>query len=242
MYPKNPYRRTAGKSKARTMSAKKRRRQQLRAKVIPGFTRTGGQYGRSLYNETKYFETSGAINIDTTAAVDISSLNLIPTGTSTTTRVGRKIVVTEIDFQGYFNWATTMTASNYTLGLCRIALVLDTQCNGASCTYQDVYDVSTSTPFAFRNMGNLQRFKVLKSWMMTPNFGCVSFDATTITCPPQKMKFYKKCTIPIEFAPTNVDGAITAIKTNNICVMAVSANGDDIHSMAGVWRIKYDDQ
>lgn len=253
MYPKNPY---VTRTKRVAMGNRKLRRQQLTAKArarkaaTAGYTRTGGYYGRynnSPGDETKFFDTAIGILFDTTGTVDVPSLNLIPQGVTQSQRIGRKCNITSIDLNGEVTWQVDMTGTAYANSDVKLCLILDTQSNGAAPAYGDVFDLTLANPiYAFRNMANSERFKVLKTWHKKGQHGVNSLSANEvpptdsallISAPPQRVSFHKTCNIPLEFSSTT--GAITELKTNNLCMIAISGNGDDIHTFTGTCRLKF---
>lgn len=196
--------------------------------------RTYKPYTTEQAVETKFFDTTLSAVIDLTGEAIQPSLNLIPQSVTQSGRIGRKCTIVNIDYQGNVYWAT-MSAANYLGAMVKIAIVLDKQCNGAAPVWNDVY-VNSDT-YAFRNMSNIERFKVLKTFYVQPCYGVNSFDAATISAPPTMIEYHKKVSIPLEFSSTT--GAITEIRSNNICVLAMSKSGDDVHTLESTARVKF---
>jgi len=188
--------------------------------VNPGYTRTGGYFNRP---EIKFFDTLLSDPISSTGEVaDGSGLNLIPQGTTESNRDGRKCTITSINMKGYLTKNNGGPSAVY-----NIALVLDTQANGAYPDYTDVFE--TDTPDSHLNLANSQRFRVLKRWYGTMNALTVNNSFTNWGETRKVLSFNKKCNIPLEFSSTT--GAITEIRSNNLLVMwdcdlndAISAN------------------
>lgn len=206
-----------------------------RLSVVPGYTRTGGAYGRPR-GEIKYWDVVHSnYAIDTTPEV-VTSLNLIPQGTTDQTRIGNKIRIVKIHFKGSITWSAT---NDIRFGEVRLVLVLDTQANGANPAWADIFDSSGQAVDQFRNIDNSERFKVLKEFKKRP----VSFMYDTVNANVHAtmtiLKFNKKCDIPIHYSSTT--GAITEVRSNNLVLLAVSNNGDDTHFLNGNWRIRYSD-
>lgn len=211
----------------------------------PGYTRTGGYYGRfqGAAGESKFYDQLLSATIDTTGTNELS-LVTIAQGVTESTRVGRKCTVTSINLKGYVLWAVNQAYNTMANTRVKIVVCQDTQANGAACGWTDVYQ--SSTTIALRNLANSQRFKILKEWIVTPSsLAMTTTDnwatvANTVGLAPcTKLKFNKKCQIPIEFSSTT--GAVTELRTNNICIMAVSDLGDDVHTLQLQCRVRFTD-
>lgn len=222
------------RSKARTTSAL----QTFRKKSVrPGYTRTAGYYGRyntRASNELKFFDTSINTSIDSTGEVLAGGqINLVPQGTTESTRIGRKINIRAVDIKGYVagNGITT------TAEIMQICLILDKQCNGAAAGYTDVF--TTNDINSFRNMAYSERFQVLKTWRMAINPMVPIIAGTSFLPPYRNFTYHKNCSIPVEFSSTT--GAITEIKTNNLFIVGIASGGDDTANLTAIVRIKYSD-
>lgn len=207
-----------------------------RAAVVPGVTRTGGFYRKMSQGgqEFKFFDTSLAFTVDATGEVPATGqLSLIPQGDTESSRDGRKVNVTSILLKGRmtFTPAAAATAS----GVTYMYLVQDTQCNGAAAAATDVL-TSTSFSVAIRNLGNSERFKILKKW--TYDWNSMAGATTAYNNQNKHFEFYKKCNIPLIFSGTT--GAITEIRSNNIFLLAGSTNSiDDLVDVQGVCRLRF---
>lgn len=213
-----------------------------KAVVTPGYTRIGGSYGR-YPPELKYFDSLQTGTIDTTGEIYGTSINLVPQGTTPITRVGTKFNITSIYSRIEILGSTA--AAGY--GPFMIALILDKQANGALPNFTDVFD-TTVLPgtMAFRNLGNSERFQVLKRWHLpSPLIPLTTnFDANTRAYSQWVMvKKYskKKCNIPIFYSVTNTDGAITGVRSNCLSYVAVSNNSDDVITLNIGTRIRFSD-
>lgn len=193
-----------------------------------------------VYPESKYFDTTTSASFDSTGEALVPSINLVPQGVTESQRIGRKIVVTDIHFQGLVTWGVG-SASTFPNSYVRMALVVDHQANGAAPTYTDVY--KADGVFQFRNLANSKRFTVLKEWRLVPENSIASTSdnwassAVDVRSSPTPVEYHKKCSIPIEFDSTT--GAITEITQNNIVLLAESYFADDIHGLSANWRIRY---
>lgn len=228
-------------SKAARGAALRRKRD----RVQPGFTRVGGFYGRysGAAGEKKFYDQTLSGGIDSTGTNEIS-LVTIPQGVTESTRVGRKCTVTDINLRGYVQWAGASLAAVQTVAQVRIVVCQDTQTNGAACAWTDVFNANSVN--AHRNLANTQRFRILKDWILTPsNFAATTTDNwataanTVLLSPNTKLKFNMKCQIPLEFSSTT--GAITELRSNNLCIMAISNSGDDTNNVVLACRVRFTD-
>jgi len=192
-------------------------------------------YGRAPRPELKFLDTATSFTVDATGEVPTTGqLNLIPQGIGESERVGRKVTIKKVQLR----WTVTANSNNFVGSVLRLMLVQDTQCNGQAATYSGVGGVLESdTVTAFRNLENVERFRVLKDWFlpMVPTAGIV----TTFNVPIRCLTFNKSCNIPIEFDSAAATGALTTIRSNNLFLLARSSIDDDIFLVSGVVRIRY---
>lgn len=226
----------------------KKKRKIAIPRPLKGYARIGGFYGRfrGSMGESKFFDCSNTnytfdstgevINLTATSPTSTTSTGTIcqvVQGDTENNRNGRKIVITSIYMQGYIQ-------SDSAFDKIQMCLILDTQCNGALPAYDDIFSaVPAATTERFLNVSNGSRFKVLKKIVMT-------FDATTALAGPvytgttRKIKFFKKCNIPIEYDNSATTGVITSIKSNNLFWVAISAQ-DDLSTLVFNNRIRFRD-
>lgn len=211
------------------------KRRRYTKKFIPGKTRTSGYYGRyntTKNSELKFFDTQLAFSFDLTGEVPATGqLNLIPQGVTESQRVGRKCVVKSIHIRGY-----CLGASDQPSDIIRLMVVLDRQCNGAAAVGTDI--LTTANTYSFNNLANSQRFLILKDWYLQYNVMASVGNAATFPNQVIKVKWNKKCNIPLEFSSTT--GAITEIRSNNIFLYAAGLN-DDKTTFVGNCRIRFSD-
>lgn len=196
--------------------------------------------------ETKFFDTTFANAAIDTTAENFQALTLIPQGVTESTRVGRKCTVRSLGFKGHVDWSPSgISPTNIAGSVIKIAIVLDKQANGANPAWTDVYTAATVS--APRNLANAERFQVLKEWMLKPEqITCSTTDNwvtlanTVVLASPSLLKFNRKCNIPLEFS--GATGAITELRSNSITMLAVSNLGDDIHTLSGVFRVRFSDK
>ncbi len=202
----------------RSMAYKRRR-------FRPGYDRTGGFYGRA--GETNFFDTTVADNaaglMSGGGELMSTSLNLLPEGTTESSRYGRKSVVKSLFIKGVLKLPTTTTPADATDRL-RIIVYLDKQCNGAAVTSPSTNILTSATMNSFLNKSNTSRFSILKDVTYSMNGMSGGPASTTTTNYGPVTKFFKlsfpRLNIPIEFSSTT--GAITEIRSNNLGVFVGS--------------------
>lgn len=230
----------AAKRRATGYAVKVAPARKFTAKIVPGFTRRVGNYGRYGVNarsvgalpEKKYFDTALAFLLDTTGEVPATGqLTLIPQGDTENTRDGRKANIESIQIRGNMRFVAAATAAAVTG---HMYLVLDTQCNGAAAGVTDVFS-SADLSVAMLNLNNSGRFRILKSWdfEQASSAGVATAFGERI----KVIKFFKRCNIPVDWSSTT--GAITEIRSNNLFLVAGSANGDDAISFTGTCRLRF---
>lgn len=209
-------------------------------RIVKGYTRTGGAYGRyaPMGNELKYFDTSIAFAVDATGEVPATGqLNLIPQGVTESTRIGRMCIIRSIYLKGLMQYSPGASASTAAPTTCWIYVVLDTQCNGAAASVTDVL-TSNNMAVAVHNLNNSQRFRVLRVFKATFNPPAGVTGAYIDT--QKRFEFFKKCNIPIDFSSTT--GALTEIRSNNIFLLAGSNNSDDQIQVVATCRLRFADR
>ncbi len=198
-----------------------------RARVVPGYTQTSGYYGRysGAGGELKFFDVevddavvAGAGVIQTATG----SINVIAQGVTEKTRIGRKCVIKSILWR--YNLELLASADVGASETVRCIVYLDKQCNGAIATVTGILE---STNYqSFNNLANSGRFRILYDRVHALNPTAAAGNGTANDVPSFEMNasFYKKVNIPIEFDSTT--GAITEMRSNNLCIMTVTRVGD----------------
>lgn len=214
------------------------------AKVVPGFTRrvgNYGRYGRNAYSagmmpEKKFFDTALSFTFDSTGEVPATGqLTLIPQGDTESTRDGRKAEIESVQIRAQLIFTPGAGASAAAADETHLYLIQDTQCNGAAAAATDVF-TGTNFATAMLNLNNSGRFRILKHWCHTWNVG--AGVTTAYANVSKQLEFYKRVKIPVDWSSTT--GAITEIRSNNIFLMAGSGLGtDDTISLTGNARLRF---
>jgi len=202
---------------------------------LQGQVRTVGAYKRSLPGsaEKKYLDTTITNSADVTSGTVLSSLNLVPQGTTDVTRIGNKITATNINIHGIATLDSSLTAP--TAANFRVIVFIDYQANGATAAVTDI--LKTASIVSFRNMDQVDRFKILEDFVirLTPGvIGSIASDNCNM-----RWAVNKKVNIPIHFSSTT--GAITELKSNNIGLLFIADSALVNVTTLGIARVKYID-
>ncbi len=212
--------------------------------IVPGYTRASGFYGRFTgragelkFHDIDVDDASIAIN---SAIQNSGTINIIAQGTAEDERLGRKCTVKRIMFR--YNLTLPVVTDTPISETVRMIVYLDTQCNGATATASGVTGILTSDNYqSYNNLANSQRFRILYDrlhFLAAPS-GAGNGTANDFSPYQVNGSFYKKCDIPLEFNSTT--GALTEIRSNNICVMTVSKIGSLV-ALDGKIRLRFADQ
>jgi hypothetical protein len=210
-----------------------------------GYTRRSGFYGRfaGTRNELKFFDSvASSTALAATGTVNSTSINLIDQGNGESQMIGRKVVIKSILLRANL---VLPQSSNATLASVaggdtyRIVMVLDKQANGAAPTVAALFeDTDIRT---MNDLENSQRFTIIKEWKGSLN-GEINHDGAIYFRGDKDryIKWYKKCSIPIEFAPMGGGSRVIGeVKSNNVAILGFSASGT--MSFTFRVRIRYSD-
>jgi len=182
----------AGKSRKHSASVKR-----VKVKVVPGYTRVGGAYGRSIPcgPEKKFLDTVVAptdmLGTAGTMTTSIGPNNaqagahflLVPQGTKEVERIGNKICMTNFNWKGFIYLDPVAGAGTTSGGaLVRYIFFIDKQANGAAPTFanivttQDIAGTTEANFASFINLDNRDRFEIIRdTWI---DIGSISDTAT----------------------------------------------------------------
>ncbi len=178
--------------------------------------------------------------IGTTGTLQTGPLT-IAEGTDDDQRVGRKIVLTKLQYR-YTLTIVQTTDGESSNDVVRVMVLLDKQCNGAVPTISGASGILTADTFdAYMQLANSGRFTVLMNRWHVMNSTAAVGDGTTNEY-GQNSKFFqwhKNVNIPIEYDTSATTGVITTIRSNNIQVVVWSLEGNC--KMVSLFRIRYTD-
>lgn len=168
--------------------------------------------------EHKFLDTLWSDVAAEAGEVGGTSLVLVPQGTTASQRIGREITVRRIQAKAILQLNDNDTISTTTY---KVALVLDTQANGANPSWSDVYVTGNSETLP--NVNNEQRFYIIKEFFGTLN--ATAFDSlNNVWALQQKsLEFDINVEIPIQYSGTA--GLITEVQSNNLLWMIQSQGG-----------------
>lgn len=146
-------------------------------------------------------------DIYTTHGVD--ELSDIGQGDTTTTRTGDTVKGISLQLKGLLQQDTDTAAVT---NICRVAIVLDRQCNGTAPAWTDVWEAENIYSIREANTHNMGRFKILMDKLYY-----LSKDADGTTREKKIVKYYRKVNLTIEYN----EGATTPRK-NGLFLMYLS--------------------
>lgn len=206
--------------------------------------RVGGFVGREL----KFFDVENTEDAFTGSWAPMepatTNLSCVAQGDGESNRDGRRYRIHGIFIRGYIQVdATESAATPIEDNLCRIALVLDKQTNGAQLTATDVYDAGgTHDVLAFRNLQHTERFTVLhdKLIRLSPhqtNEGAVNVFANgKIQIPFRINKTFK---VPIDVNTDGTTADIANITTNSIHMIGIARSITNPTSLSYQCRLRF---
>lgn len=231
--------------------SKRRKLSKMRTRTIPkslrGFARIGGYYKRyTSTSEVKFYDsTITAYSIDATGEVvpistgssgsgSTGTILQIPQGDREFERNGRKVVLTNLSYQGIINHTINSTFGT----LIQLCLVYDRQCNGSLPAYTEIFQ--TNNINSFNNLSNSSRFKILKKIRFTSNPNSI-LSNTDVLPKVYNIKGNIKLNMPIEYDNSATTGVITSIKSNNLFWVAISSPLDDGVVLSLNTRVRFKD-
>jgi len=197
--------------------------------------RTGGFVGM----EKKFYDTSlsGTALVSPTDSAGaecdpatVLCLNAPAQGDGESNRDGRQIVMKSIGVAGLISIPNqaNQTATDVS-GVITICLVLDTQTNGAQLNSEDVFTnpsaAAAISPFAFRNLQYVQRFRVLQRIELKMDQPTVVWDGTNVEQGGLQIPFklYKNLN-DLRVTFTGTTAGVANITDNSLHVIAYASN------------------
>lgn len=220
----SPYQRRV-RTGARIVGRQRRMRQTARELArADARMRTGGFTGIEL----KFVDTTRASTVIATtwagAECDPAANTLCaPTqGTGESNRDGRRITIKSVQINGQIlrNVGSDQADARGTT-VVTVAVVLDTQTNGAQLNAEDVYADANNNHLTFRNLEYNTRFRVLWKRMFTIGDNVAFTDGVNTGSVGGQSKFfkiYKRLNVPVTF--TANAGSVADIADNSFHVIA----------------------
>lgn len=180
------------------------------------------------YQELKFFDSEHTVSPVPLAGQTISSINIVPQGTSESERIGRKIWVRRIEANFSCTLAQQQDTDDIGNGdVLRIIIFLDQQTNGSSAT---VLEIMQQNQFdAHFNINNKERFKILWDKTVTMNRRVSGTDGPNRQSTPLVIRYvnynrnmYGKG-ISVDFDSST--GAVSEMRTNNIGFLYITSFG-----------------
>lgn len=203
-------------------------------------------FGRTSTIEKKYLDTAiGVAAFDTAGTIlNSGTIIVIPQGTTAVTRIGKKVVITNIHMRGKINVVSKTSQTAPPTGtIFRIIIYVDKQANKATAAVTDI--LNTASYLSFNNLTNSKRFVTLYDKTSSINYNMYQDkDVSTNTAIEgnyggrvRHIGFNKRCRIPIEYSSTT--GAIGEITSNNIGVLCIANNANSQYAFE--FRVRFTD-
>jgi len=200
---------------------------------VQSLARTGGQIAAKA--NQKYFDTTKAATTVASAGTIMSdSLNLMAQGAAETNRIGNRVKLTSVHVRARL--ILPASAGAPIQDTVRVMVVLDRQANGAAPAVTDI--LQTADYRAFNNMNNKGRFQTLVDETCDLDYQSGQSAAPLYAAVSKSFMLNKKGLGIALMYSTSTPG-IADVRTNNIVVMAISANG--VATLEYIARIRYDD-
>jgi len=223
-------------------SASRRMPKRRRGMVPYQRSSSSGSLSRSTLAHMKCVETKFIDKLTAVAACPSTGridpcIGDIPVANGQSARDGGVVWIKKLSILANFYPAST-AATHYTV---KWMVVLDTQANGTAPTWAGL--CTTTTPFAFRDLDNVARFKVLKGGIFQLGHTGGSYDGTLGAYVGGgrllrvNLDFSKN---PIKVLYNGDDGDSAEITNNNIWLLTVSDSASSV-SQATYCRLRYTD-
>lgn len=187
------------------------------------------------------------LELQPSTPASILCLNAPAIGDDESSRDGRRIVITDVWVSGsIFHTALTAQTTVPSNGGLWFALVLDTQCNGATIVSENVYEAPgtsafESLPSPVRNLSNNKRYRILAmDRLEAPELTMAQDSATTFAVGyerPPCVNMTWKGSIVTHF--TGTTGVVGSIADNALHVLAFTATTTFTPKFFGKGRIRF---
>lgn len=190
-------------------------------------------------SELKFLDTNQATEASATAGVIHSiSLNFIAQGVTESERIGRKCSIVKVFLKGEVTLPPTATVGEADNTI-RLIVYCDKQANGATAAVLDILE--TASPYAFRNLANSGRFRILydNRWELSAQAVFGGTAAPTSVTLRRPFNIAKNLNLPIEFS--GVGGTIDELRSNNIGVLSVCEAALVLPTVRYTARVRFSD-
>lgn len=214
-----------------------------RARQVRGTGRERKTYDPvTLFTNILRISTDSAVAVSATSYITNGSsamvLNQVPQGTTSTSRIGRKIKMTGIRICGRF--VNTATSAQY--NQCRLCLVYIPRLDRGTTTMPPQNVIwTTQSASALRVIDNSDRFRVIRQWTVDL-FGDI--DAVNTGAEAQSFDEMVKLNHQTVWLQSNTNGSFNDMEEGALCLYAQGTNTDASNlyaSFAFSARLYFDD-
>ncbi len=203
----------------------KRARQRTMVKVVPGYTRTAGNYGRYIGRggvERLYFDTQNNDAVVNSTGQIVDSVCIIEQGNGEQNRHGLKCTLRSLHIRYTWTLNTTSTPGN-TSDIGRLIIYIDRQCNGAAAAVLDI--LATAAWNQFLNLKQSHRFHILKDETCDLASVAGAYDGTNDQFGEHTVEkqAHFKLNLPLIFESSTP--AIADLVSNNIGMLLITKSG-----------------
>ncbi len=155
-----------------------------------------------------------------TAGLIVPTINVIPEGTSQSTRVGRRVRIKSFELR--YTTFVDQAAAGDQADVLRVVVYEDRQTNGVAATAIQLFDTNSTFP-GFRELDNGKRFVMLSDEIFAVNqqSGLSSIHTTKTTHIVRK----DNLGIIVEYDNTFPTGVLSTMRSNNIGLLFQSERG-----------------
>lgn len=152
-------------------------------------------------------------------------LNAVAQGDGESNRDGKEYIIKGITFEGTVTSGPNVDQTTVSSPFVTVAIILDTQTNGAQENSEDVYTNTAAAAAGnanlLRNLQYSKRFKVLKKWNFPLNVHSGVFDGVNqeVAQVSEKLSYYAD-KLDIKVQCTGTGATVASISTNSLHVVA----------------------
>jgi len=203
---------------------------------------TSAQFGRKA--EVKVLDV-GTFAVPVTTTAGTISLNTIAAGVQLYERVGRQINMKSIEIKGYF-YGTGQAGAPDAI---RCAIVYDRTPDGVAPAFADVFASVDNTgavtvdSFAFPNVGNEDRFKIISEWHLPVIPSVTATNQFALAVQDQNLPLFIHRKIPLRGLVARYAQAATVPQTGGLylCIRGIVAAGSQPWNVTLTSRLTYTD-